>query len=603
MALPDGLLNPIPGDSPSGKNLRYDPILDKLKEARREEEILPQGAWTYEVKKADYSQVIKLATEALSARTKDLQIAAWLAEALVYRDRIEGLREGLDLLRGLMENFWDTLYPEMEDGDVELRIGPIEWVGTRLDGAVRKVPLTKNKLDWFKFQESRRVGYEADAQGNDAKLAARQEAIADKKCTAEEFDEAARLTGTAYYAQLTEQLAAALVSIDSLETLSDEKFGRDAPSFKNLRAAIDDLQTAVKQYYNPEAETAEEAPAEEESEETADGTEEALAAGGAPAKAKKKKALSEEPADREDAVQRLVRLAEFLRKENQRNPVPYLILRGVRWGELREGGTYLNLALLEAPPTELRQQVKKLSLEGQWGELIEAAESGMGMACGRGWLDLQRHVVRACENLGSDYEPVAAAIRGTLRALLGDYPDLINATLLDDTPVANPETQAWFNESIVPPPPAPPPTTAEPELIPEPVMQAATSSTEPQVPDVNEFATKAAKAGRVQEAIEMLMREIAQEKSGRTRFQRKIQVATLCLSTKHEAIAYPILAELADEIERRKLEEWEEAPVVAHPLALLYRCLDKMGNNEAEKQKIYQKLCRLDPVQALSCSR
>jgi type VI secretion system protein ImpA len=189
-----------------------------------------------------------------------------------------------------------------------------------------------------------------------------------------------------------------------------------------------------------------------------------------------------------------------------------------------------------------------------------------------------------------------------LRALLTDYPDLMTATLLDDTPTANAETQTWLREAIVPPPPAPEPPK-EPETVAEPVVETVQAASDSQTPDVHDLAMKAAKAGKVQQAIEMLMREIAQEKSGRARFQRKIQLATLCLSTKHEGIAYPILAELAEEIERRKLEEWEEAASVAHPLALLYRCLDKMGNSEAEKQKIYQKLCRLDPVQALACTR
>ncbi|HUI75513.1 MAG TPA: type VI secretion system domain-containing protein, partial [Candidatus Acidoferrum sp.] len=169
-------------------------------------------------------------------------------------------------------------------------------------------------------------------------------------------------------------------------------------------------------------------------------------------------------------------------------------------------------------------------------------------------------------------------------------------------PAANSETQAWLREAIVPPPPEPPAAPPEAEPISQPVMQSPASSAATG-PDVHELAMKAAKSGKVQEAIEMLMREIAQEKSGRARFQRKIQLATLCLSTKHEAIAYPILAELAEEIDRRRLEEWEEATTVAHPLALLYRCLDKMGDNEAEKQKIYQKLCRLDPAQALACTR
>jgi hypothetical protein len=42
MPVRDDLLNPIPGDNPSGANLRYDPAYDKVKvkEARRVETTL-----------------------------------------------------------------------------------------------------------------------------------------------------------------------------------------------------------------------------------------------------------------------------------------------------------------------------------------------------------------------------------------------------------------------------------------------------------------------------------------------------------------------------------------------------------------------------------
>ena len=57
--------------------------------------------------------------------------------------------------------------------------------------------------------------------------------------------------------------------------------------------------------------------------------------------------------------------------------------------------------MLEAPPTEVRQKLKRLAQEGQWEEVLNTAETAMAMPCGRGWLDLQRYVVRACEELGS----------------------------------------------------------------------------------------------------------------------------------------------------------------------------------------------------------
>ena len=58
MPLREDILNPIAGDNPSGRNLRSTPIYDKIREARREDEELPQGAWQIERKLADWPLVI-----------------------------------------------------------------------------------------------------------------------------------------------------------------------------------------------------------------------------------------------------------------------------------------------------------------------------------------------------------------------------------------------------------------------------------------------------------------------------------------------------------------------------------------------------------------
>ena len=93
MPLRDDLLNPIPGDSPSGTNLRYAPVYDKIKEARRQDDDAPQGEWQRERKVADYKQVIKLAGETLATQTKDLQLAAWLTEAFLHQEGFGGLQQ------------------------------------------------------------------------------------------------------------------------------------------------------------------------------------------------------------------------------------------------------------------------------------------------------------------------------------------------------------------------------------------------------------------------------------------------------------------------------------------------------------------------------
>jgi type VI secretion system protein ImpA len=563
-------------------------VYDKIKEARREEDELPQGEWQYEVKKADYSLVSKLTTDALLNKSKDLQLAAWLTEALLAREGFAGLQAGLELLRGLVEQFWDTLYPEIEDDDLGVRSAPLEWVGTFLAGAATKVPLTRGGLDFLKYKESRKVGYEQDCAGNESKLQARETAKTEGKVTAEEFDAQLNATSTEFYQGLVAGLEGALASVQSLETFCDQKFGRDAPSFGKLKTALEEVQQPVRQFLKSKQ------PVEPEVAEVA--AEEPAAEAGAAAAPARKPAVQEEPVDAEDAVRRIALVARYLRQQDPLSPVPYLILRGLRWGELRASGASPDPALLEPPPSQTRQQLKRLALDSQWAELLEAGELVMSTPSGRAWLDLQRYVVKACEELGSSYEPIAKAVLAELRVLLADLPEFPQWTFADDTPVANPETQSWLHERVLQPQSA-----GLDNVMPvERKEQEAGGPSERAVPDAQELAMQAVRAGHTEEAIAILTREAAQERSERARFQRRTQLAALCLTIGQEAVAYPILQELAEEIERRKLYDWEAPEVVAHPLTLLFRCLHKLNGNVEERQKVYRQICRLDPVQALA---
>ena len=57
MPVREDLLQPIPGPHPGGASLRYDPVYDKLKEARREDDDIPQGEWARQRKVADWPLV------------------------------------------------------------------------------------------------------------------------------------------------------------------------------------------------------------------------------------------------------------------------------------------------------------------------------------------------------------------------------------------------------------------------------------------------------------------------------------------------------------------------------------------------------------------
>jgi len=601
MPLRDDLLTPIAGANGCGESLRYAPVYDKIKEARREDDDAPQGDWQYERKTADFVQVIKLAGEALATKSKDLQLAAWLAEALLRQEGFAGFRAGLGLIRSLLETFWDGLYPEIEDDDASLRAVPLEWLAGRMDAALRSAPIARKGLGWFKYKEAMSVGHEEDAD-TETKAEARAAAIAEGKLTGEEWDATFASTPKQFYVTLEEDLDGILETAESLGTLCEEKFGDDAPSFGPLRQTVEEIRHTVHGLLQKKREL-EPDELEPGAEESAIETGEAVAepepaveraASAAPRPKARGGALSAEPVDHADACARVVSAARFLRAEDCYSPAPYLLLRAMRWGELRAAGSSLDASLLEAPPTEIRQTLKQAAAQGEWQQVLDATESAMALPCGRGWLDLQRQAAHAATESG--YEAVAAAIRAEVNALLHDYPDLPEAMLLDDTPAANPETREWLKE-IAPAAPAPVVSSYEP------VQEEDLATGEEKPPDAYELAQQALGNGDYDEALDILLRSVDLERSGRGRFQRRLQFAEVCLACRHERIALPVLEELTAGIDAHHLEDWEPPTLLARAFALLYRCLDQTGADDERKQKAYDRVCRLDARQAISCAR
>jgi type VI secretion system protein ImpA len=251
----EALLTPISEENPSGEDLRYTDVYEQIKEARRFDDPLEQGEWKTELKSADWDRVISLAAAALSGRTKDIQIAAWLTEAQITTDGFEGLGQGLAVVNGLLETFWESLYPGIEEGDLEYRIAPLEFMNEKLWMTVKQAPVTDPGrtpgYSWLKWQESRDVGYEADARNkygdvDEGKKAKRDEKIQEGRLTAEEFDSAVALSEPTFYASLAASLAVSREAFARLDGLVDEKFGNEAPRLAELGKAIEDCGQLVQ---------------------------------------------------------------------------------------------------------------------------------------------------------------------------------------------------------------------------------------------------------------------------------------------------------------------------------------------------------------------
>lgn len=581
MPLREDLLAPIAEDRPGGDDVRYDPVYDQIKEARREDDDLPTRGWETTRKTADWPLVVKLASEVLARRSKDLQVAVWLSEAQLRREGVVGLRESLGLIRGLLDEFWEHLYPELEDGDAEFRAAPLEWLGSRLDVAVRSLPLNRSGHSLVQYLEGRTLGYEESIEDGDQKKA-RQALIDAGKIAPEEFDREFAATPKTWYRALVADLQSTLDELRELDDLGRDRFGEFAPSYRTLRSALEEVLHTAKLLLARKLETD---PDPVELDEPAAAEEPAAAKVEESASAGAASPALPAPAGGSDPASRVAGVALHLRRQAPTDPTPYLLLRAFRFGEVRAQAGSLDPKLLEAPPSPTRAQLKGLLLERDWSRLIEAAEQVMSTPAGRGWLDLQRYVVVACRELGPEYDAVARAVLDELRGLLSAVPGLLGATLMDDMPTATPETRDWIRAEVLPDG--------------QPAEAGAAPAAVEGRDRVFQQAQAEVDAGRVNRAVEILMRALDHETSRRGRFLRQTQLARVLVGAELDGVALPILQEMIGLIETHHLEEWEAGSLVGEPIALLHRALRRTDGDAGEMRKLYLRLCRLDPVQAI----
>ena len=602
MPLRDDLLNPIPGDNPSGASLRYERVYDQIKEARIESEESVLGNLAAP-KRADYPMVIKLAGEALASKSKDLQLAAWLSEAHVKREGIGLIQPCLKLILDLQEQFWETLYPEIDEGDTGMRAAPVEWATNRMAAILYEAPITRDGLNYYQYKESRAVGYEADAEASESKAEARKLALADGKTTGEDFDKSFTSTPKSWYVEMSASMQSAGETLQAIQVYSEEKYGDDGPGLGRLRNALEEVGNVVnillaeKRKLEPDESIAqEEMQTEPESAAELNASVESQ-----PAARARSRGMTAEPVDHDSAIALVQLCAKFLQTDNPASPIAYVLVSGLRFAETREQGSSPAWDFLAAPATERRQSLKRLAAESNWSELLSTAVSAAGEPCGRAWLDVHRYIWKASYESG--YYALAQSVISNVQSLLRDMPEIPTWTLSDDTPTANPDTQRWLEETVMPKPPEPvaeQPATEEVAYTSAAATDHEAAASAP--PDVLVQARDLMGRGQLPQAIQLLMRDAAQQPTGRARYLRRLQIAQLCMSAGQGKVAFPVLEELVKEFDQRQLEEWEGSEMIAPPLSLLLRCLDS-SEHSGDRETIFARLCRIDPLAAMNVSR
>ncbi|MEJ2590096.1 MAG: type VI secretion system protein TssA [Candidatus Thiodiazotropha sp.] len=102
--------------APSGEDLEYDPLFGEMERAAKGKEEQQLGDTIISSEDPDWS-ALKSHALAILDRSKDLRAAVQLTRALIRTDGYAGLACGLSLIRSYIDEFWDTLHPQLDAAD------------------------------------------------------------------------------------------------------------------------------------------------------------------------------------------------------------------------------------------------------------------------------------------------------------------------------------------------------------------------------------------------------------------------------------------------------------------------------------------------------
>lgn len=339
----DAILKPVSDDSPAGRSLFYEPVYDEIKDARREDNPnLPTGVWQAPLKVANWTTVIRKCADALAKQSKDLQVAAWLCEALGKVYHLEGLSLGLRIVAGMSDRFWEGMFPEIDDDDdLEARERILEWLDEQLPFTLLDLPITDpsnpmaDDYSWIQWRDALRR--EQALAANKAVDNADDDSIPGK----ERILQSVSLTGVPFLKQRLAEIADTQAALKEMSDVLDAKFGKyGAPSMRKLGKELEDLRVWFDQELAKRPEAQEE-PADEPEVDAAvpdaqggEAPAEAAAPAAAGATARTVKAGGFRLASREDAYAMLQAAADYLVEADPHSPAPYLVRRAIGFRDM-----------------------------------------------------------------------------------------------------------------------------------------------------------------------------------------------------------------------------------------------------------------------------
>jgi len=312
----EDLLKPVSSEKPCGEDLAYDPgfqELDVIMRGKPETQFSP-------AEPPDWKLLRDRCLE-LWPRSRDLRLATTLSLAGLKTDGLPAFREGLALIKGLLEQYWDSFYPQLDatdNNDPTQRMNIVAALATPLGTfgdpmsllqRLQETPLTDSaRMGRFSFADILRS--ETGATGPDGSAAP----------AAAQIEAAFRDTDVGVLEAVNQAVAESIRMAEAIDQFLTQKVGADkAPDLEQLPKQLKEIQKRLAVYVSGGG-AAEMAGADSGAGQPA----------GSAGPASTSQAISGDIQSRQDVVKMLGKICDYYRKYEPSSPVPYVVRRAQR---------------------------------------------------------------------------------------------------------------------------------------------------------------------------------------------------------------------------------------------------------------------------------
>jgi type VI secretion system protein VasJ len=535
---------PIHPENPTGSDIRYDPDFEAL---QIEIDKLSSPSSTDGI---DWKKVSDSAARILSEKSKDLMVASYLAVSQIHLNQIDGFSVGTAVMRDLLENYWESLYPPKKR--MRGRIGAINFWAEKTEALLGSMTAKSDK--------------ETIASINESLTAL--EAILSEHLPDPPALHAIRRHINSFLSQTPE------------DTTPEPKAGTGAASEVTAVNAV-----AQEKMAKPKA-SPEPGPSLR-----------ARSASEPPAQTSETSESEQDPVKSANAGLQAIRNAGLaLFEKDGRNADAFRYRRIAAWAKVSEPPPQ-NGGKTQIPPPSAQETtaLNDLKSSGNWHVLLQTTEQKLSRFIY--WFDLCRLSAEALTRLGPDYQKAHKAVCDETAFFLYRVSGIDSLAFSDGTPFADSETRQWLKNISL---------AAVPAGAGEISLGGADAETgqSDQMAEVLKNATSLAGQQKIKEAVGLIHDQLQGSASEKQALTWRMALCQILLGSEFKHLAVPHLEQIISDVDVYRLEKWEPA-IALKGLKVAWTGFSSLTDDRYNDManELLNRISHLDPAEALRLCR